>query len=126
LQYDRVNSIDFLNQSEQEKFLERHFRSLPHLKIKSYSIENDRTQAIFKINAEVKSSNYANVVGNNIIFKPISFGNATSNYRKDNNRKFPFEIRYGYTDEAFIEIKIPDGYQLNDSFQPKLYSDEFG
>lgn len=126
LQYDRVNSIDFLNQSEQEKILERHFRSLPHLKIKSYSIENDRTQAIFKINAEVKSSNYANVVGNNIIFKPISFGNATSNYRKDNNRKFPFEIRYGYTDEAFIEIKIPDGYQLNDSFQPKLHSDEFG
>src|SRR5690625_598444 len=66
------------------------------------------------------------MISNNNIFKHIRFGNATSNYRKDNNRKFPFEIRYGYTDEAFFEIKIPEGYQLNDSFQPKLYSDEFG
>lgn len=126
LQYDRYYSIDFLSKSDQEKSLESYFRTLPNLKIKDYSFGNDRSLATFKINAEIESSNYAKVIGNNIIFKAISFGNATSNYRKDDNRKFPFEIRYGYTDETIFELKIPKGYTLNEQSEPQVLMDEFG
>lgn len=126
LQYDRYYRFGFMSEKEQNQVLQNYFKRLPSLKIENFDFENDRTDAVFTLTAQVESPQYAKVVGDNIIFNILSFEGATSDYRKDSNRKHPFEIRYGYTDITDFELTIPKGFKLHEEFQPKIHIDEFG
>lgn len=126
LQYDWAYPINFEGTKEQRKILNGIFSNLPNLTIKDYSFDNNRKEAIFTKNIELESFQFAKIFGNNMALNILPAGLMSTNLKKDNNRKFPFEVRFGYTDETEFEIKIPKEYKLDGIFEPVNYESEFG
>lgn len=126
LQYDWTYQINFEDTKEQKRALNDFFSNLPNLNIKNYSFDNNRKEAIFTKNVELESSQFAKIFGNNMAVNILPAGLMTTNLKKDDNRKFPFEIRFGYTDETDFEITIPKEYKLEGIFEPIDFDSEFG
>lgn len=126
LRYDLTYQIGFENSQEQGKKLNDWFSHLPNLNIKNYEFENDRENAVFTTTTELESGQFAKIFGNNMTLNIVPFSRSAFGLKKDNNRKYPFEIRFGYTDEMEYELKIPKGYTINQSFEPLIHISEFG
>lgn len=126
LQYGRYYQLNFLGKQQQDQALRRLFGTLPNLNIKEHSFNNNSAKAEFITNVKLESENYARKVGDNLILNLISFEGMDTRMKKDDHRKFPFEIRFGHTDETEFELKIPKGYKLNEEFITRNYSDVFG
>jgi len=126
LQYDLTYRTGFESSQEQKRTLNDWFSVLPNLSIKNYEFENDRKNAVFITKAELESGQFAKIFGNNMTLNLIPFSRSESGLKKDNSRKYPFEIRFGYTDEVEYELKIPKGYVMNQAFEPLIYVSEFG
>lgn len=126
LQYDWTYQINFEDTKEQKRALNDFFSNLPNLNIKNYSFDNNRKEAIFTKNVELESSQFAKIFGNNMAVNILPAGLMTTNLKKDDNRRFPFEIRFGYTDETDFEITIPKEYKLEGVFEPINFDSEFG
>lgn len=126
LQYDWAYRMSFEGSKEQKKILNDAFGNLPNLDIKNYSLDNNRKDAIFTKNVELESVQFAKVFGNNMALNILPAGLMGTNLKKDNNRKFPFEVRFGYMDESEFEIKIPKDYKIDGIFEPIFYETEFG
>ena len=126
LQYNSYYPLDFMGSKEQKDWLLEHLSNLPNLKILNFTFQNDRANAVFTSHLNVESKQYAKKIGNNLMFSLISFEGLGTNLKKDNHRKYPFEIRFGYSDETDFELKLPQGYTLNEKFHPQIYFDDFG
>lgn len=126
LQYDWAYRMSFEGSKEQKKILNDAFGNLPNLDIKNYSLDNNRKDAIFTKNVELESVQFAKVFGNNMALNILPAGLMGTSLKKDNNRKFPFEVRFGYMDESEFEIKIPKEYKIDGIFEPIFYETEFG
>src|SRR5690606_19549104 len=126
LQYDQIYTINFLSGKEQKKSLQDIFSTLPNLNILNYSFDNNWDEAKFHSEINLESQGFAKIYGNNMTLNVFPSEISTTNLKKDDNRKFPFEIQYGYVDEAEFEIKIPKEYKANLVFEPIVYNSEFG
>ncbi|MDD3771179.1 MAG: DUF3857 domain-containing protein [Weeksellaceae bacterium] len=126
LYYQNYYLLDFMETKEKEKRIENILRKLPGASLQSYSFENDRKNAIFTTNLKVESKYYAKKIDKNLIFNPVSFEGLGSWLKKDDNRKYPFEIRFGYSEETEFDLDLPPGFQLNETFTPLFYKSEFG
>ncbi len=126
LQYDLAYRTAFENTQEQKRILNNWFSTLPNLNIKNYEFENDRTNAVFTTKAELESGQFAKIFGKNMTFNLIPASRSDFILKKDNNRKYPFEIRFGYADEIEYELKLPQGYTINQIFEPLIHASEFG
>ncbi|MFV0304963.1 MAG: DUF3857 and transglutaminase domain-containing protein [Moheibacter sp.] len=126
LQYDLAYNLNFENTQEQKRLLNSLFGRLPNFQLKSYELVNDRDNAVFTTKAVIESTHFAKTIGDNITLNVVPFERTSTALKKDNNRQYPFEIRFGYTDETRFELKLPNGYKLSETFQPKIYIDDFG
>lgn len=126
LQYDWTYPMNFEGSKEQKKILNDVFDNLPNLNIKNYSLDNNRKEAIFTKNVELESLQFAKVFGYNMSVNILPAGLMQTNLKKDNKRRFPFEVRFGYTDETEFEIKIPANYKIEGVFEPINLDSEFG
>lgn len=126
LQYDLAYNLNFENTQEQKRLLNSFFGRLPNFQLKSYELVNDRDNAVFTTKAVIESTHFAKTIGDNITLNVVPFERTSTALKKDNNRQYPFEIRFGYTDETRFELKLPNGYKLSETFQPKIYIDDFG
>src|SRR5690606_14314051 len=73
-----------------------------------------------------ESGHYATVLGNSLLINLLPVGKSKTGLKKNNRRNFPFEIRFGYTDVVEFDLKLPDGYKLNEAFDNIIYMSEFG
>src|SRR5690606_27663753 len=112
IQYDYVYGIKFQGTQDQKRILKSLYDNIPHLEILKYTLDNNWDEAKFTTNLEVESPQFAKVFGNNISFNIVPAGVSSSNYKKSNQRKFPFQISYGFTDDYEFELKIPSNYRI--------------
>lgn len=126
LQYDNISFLDFEESKRQKEILQSYFSRVPNFSLKEYEFTNDRDNAIFAMDLDFKSDHYAKPVGNSLAVNVIPFGRGESSLKKDNNRLFPFEIRFGYTDKLEFEMDLPEGYGMHGEFPPEEFSSEFG
>lgn len=126
LQYDAIYHLDYESPTRQKEFFTRLFNQIPNLNLESYSVENDRDLAHFHSKAEFKSTQYASKVGNDLLINLIPINTNPTSLKKDNNRKYPFEIRYGHQDEIIHDIKLPNNIQFNHNFETIHFKTEFG
>ncbi|MGB6094309.1 MAG: hypothetical protein WBF83_11175, partial [Moheibacter sp.] len=73
-----------------------------------------------------ESGHYASVVGNSLLINLLPVGKSKTGLKKNNQRKFPFEIRFGYTDVVEFDLKLPVGYKISEDFDNIIYMTEFG
>ncbi|MFA5620220.1 MAG: DUF3857 domain-containing protein [Weeksellaceae bacterium] len=126
LEYNREYEIFFKATKEQKEEIHEKFSSIPNFSLLDYEMDNNRTDAVFTLNVAMESGQYAKNIGNNMLFNLIPYSRTGLSLKKDENRKYPFEIRYGYISEVSVELKIPEGYKLSEAFRPIIYADEFG
>lgn len=126
LQYDKVYRNFFESAKDQKQTMNLLFSDMPNLNLLNYKFENNRDEALFTTNAQVESTQFAKVFGGSIAVNLIPFERMKTSLKKDNNRRFPFEIRFGHTDETEFELKIPKGYKISEKFQPVIFAYSFG
>lgn len=126
LQYDWVYDIFFDSAKDQKLKMNKLFSRMPNLNLIEYNFENDRDNAVFTTQAQLESTQFAKVFGESMAVNVVPFERTASTLKKDNKRRFPFEIRYGYTDETEFELKLPKGYKMSEKFQPIIFADDFG
>ena len=126
LKYNENYYVFYETQKEQITYLNRIYNYLPNLNLINYKFENDRDNAIFEVSTEFESNQYASVIGNSLMMNLIPVGRKEVSVKKDNDRKYPFELRYGYTDELELTLNIPKNYKLSNEFKNIIYTNEFG
>ncbi|SMC88761.1 DUF3857 domain-containing protein [Moheibacter sediminis] len=126
LQYEQIYRVNFQSSKDQKRILQDIFETLPNLNILNYKFENNWDEAIFTANVNLESTQFGKIHGNNMVINILPSEISTTSLKKNNNRKYPFEIRHGYVDEAEFEIKIPKDYKLDGVFEPIAYQTEFG
>ncbi len=126
LNYDEIYRINFENSQNQKLFLNSWLDDLPNLKISSYQFKNNRDQAVFQTDVKIESQQFAKVFGNNMTINLIPATRLKTSFKKDDNRLFPFEVRFGSHNEIQFELKIPAGFHLAEKFEPILFVSEFG
>lgn len=126
LKYNENYYVFYETQKEQITYLNRIYNYLPNLNLINYKFENDRDNAIFEVSTEFESNQYASVIGNSMMMNLIPVGRKEVSVKKDNDRKYPFELRYGYTDELELTLNIPKNYKLSNEFKNIIYTNEFG
>lgn len=126
LEYDGIYDLKFESEKDQNKIIKNYFNHLPNLDIHKYSMENDWQNAVFTLNVDLESRQFAKTYGNEMTVNILPIGGLRTNLKKIEDRVHPFEIRYGHTSETAFELKIPIGYKMSKKFQPILFSDDFG
>jgi len=126
IQYDMVYPIKFAGTKEQKRILNNFYENLPNLTILKYNLDNNWDEAVFTVNIDLESQQFAKIFGENMMFNILPAGHSTTNLKKDDNRRHPFEISYGNTDDFDFEIKIPVNYKPEGNFEPVLLESEFG
>lgn len=126
LLYDGASSIYFESEKDRVQSLRSMFSEVPNFDMKNYELTNDRDNAVFKASIQFESGHYASVVGNSLLINLLPVGKSKTGLKKNNNRKYPFEIRFGYTDVVEFDLKLPNGYKLNEKFDNIIYMTEFG
>ncbi len=61
---------------------------------------------------EFELTNEAEVIENEIFFSPLLFLRDKENIFKSEERKYPIDFGYGYTNKIMVSIKIPEGFQV--------------
>jgi len=126
LEYDGVYDLKFESEKDQKKILNDYFSDLPNLNIYDYSLENDWHNAVFTLNVDLESKQFAKIYGDEMTVNLLPVGGLRTNLKKIDDRMHPFEIRFGYTNETEFELKLPAGYKMSEKFQPILFADDFG
>lgn len=126
LQYDFAYRLYFLNESDQKKYLGQLLGDSPNNKLKEYRFDNNRDEAHFKTELEFEFNQFGQLIGDDMLVHVLPFGRSKTNLKKDNQRKFPFEVDYGYLDQSEFEMKLPQNYKLSEEMSPILYIDQFG
>ena len=61
---------------------------------------------------EFEVQNQVEVIGDEIFFSPLLFLKDTENIFKSDQREYPVDFGYGYSNNYMINIKIPEGYKV--------------
>src|SRR5690606_36216484 len=85
---------------------------LHNLSIQNKTHRNDKENIIFTEDITFSTTNYATVVGNDIIFSPNIFNRRASTPVRYDNRNLPLHLAREYKDVDTITIKIPSGYRV--------------
>lgn len=126
IQYDMVYHVNFEGSKEQKRILNDLYANLPNLNVLDYNFDNNWDEAVFTVNADLESRQFAKIFGNNMAINVLPVGISSSSLKKDNHRDHPFEISYGSTDHFDFEIKIPGNYRPEGEFEQVSLESEFG
>lgn len=126
LKYDRIYPIYYENSVSKKRIFNLIYEHLPSLNLIEFQVENNRDKAELITQVKLESGQFARKVGNNLVVNLIPSRKNETSLKKDDHRKFPFEIRYGYQDTLEFEYKISSNYQLEGDFETIELDSEFG
>lgn len=126
LEYESFYGLSYESPTDQIKHIRSLFDYLPNLNIRNYSVENNWEDAIYTLNLELESGQFAQTFGQSMTLNLLPAGGLGSSLRKLDNRIHPFEIPHGVSHETEFEIKLPKGYKVSEQFKPIVFSDDFG
>lgn len=126
IQYKNVFFLDQESKEEQDKYYQNYFTHLNQVKVKNVKYFNDKNNFNFNQQFDIEAQNYLEKSGNTLIL-PINMLNRIEVFLpKQRNRKFNFEISYGYTDEDEVLFEIPEGYLVKNLPEKLILTNEFG
>lgn len=110
LRYDDEFGKERMSREDQIKNYKEEFNNINNLKIKKINFINNREAIEFTEDLELEAEGYAQNSGGKLLFALNAFNQSSYVPKKYKNREFPFQMQRGYTDEAEMEITIPDGF----------------
>ncbi len=126
IQYDQHSSIESMTDKKKDEYYKEYWDNINGLKIEKAVFNNDKENVKFIENVKISGSSYASQIGEELMFKPNAFNASSFVPDRYRNRKLPFEIARGYTDEDEFIIQLPEGYILNELPENVTINSDFG
>ena len=125
-QYDNVNHLELRSPKEKIDYYKNHFGHLNNLEITDLKLTNNKEDYSFIETFGFKAQNYSEKNANSIIL-PLNVLNRFDTVpARQRNKKFSFEIDYGFTDIDEIEIVLPKNYVVTQLPEKVSLKEKFG
>jgi len=126
LRYDNEFGKERKSKEDQIKNYKEEFSNINNLSIKKINFQNNPNTIEFTEELELEAAGYAQNSAGKLMFALNAFDQNLYVPKKYRTREFPFETETGYTNEADIEITIPDGFMVEAKPNGVELSTEFG
>ncbi|WP_291128121.1 DUF3857 domain-containing protein [Flavobacterium sp. UBA7682] len=126
LRYDSSYSKERMSKEDQIKNYKEEFSNINNLTIKKISFSNNPATIEFIEDLELVAEGYAQNSGGKLLFALNAFDQNSYVPKRYRTREFPFQMDRGYTNEAEIEITIPDGFIIEAKPDGITLDTEFG
>lgn len=126
IQYNNVSHIETSSLKDQTDYYKNHFGHLNNFSFSNLKLNNDKENFSFSEVFSFKADNYYEKSLNSIIL-PLNVLNKHSSIpSKYRNKKFSFEIEYGFVDADEIEIALPQNYSITQLPEKINIKEKFG
>lgn len=126
IQYKNVSHLETENSKDQIEYYKDHFGHLNNLQVSNLKFKNNKEDFSFSEAFSFKAENYFEKSLNTIIL-PLNVLNRYSRIPlKYRNKKFSFEIEYGFIDADEIEIALPENYSITQLPEKLNLKEKFG
>lgn len=112
-QYDAKYQVERKPKTEQEEFYKYLLRNIKNLTVKSIQLKNDKETIAFTENVSIAAESYGQKINETLIFPVNAFNVNRSIPQRYRNRKNPFEIERGYTDNDDVSVTLPTNYSVD-------------
>lgn len=126
IEYDNYYSTKSLSSDEIDDWYKERWSNLTDLKIGEYLFDDEPDSVRFGEKVKMNSRNYAQLLGEELIFRMNPLNQRNFVPSRVRNRKTPFAIPRGYTDEVEVELELPQGYDMTELPSPVLLVSKFG
>jgi hypothetical protein len=126
IQYNNVSGLEKFNTKEKLEYYKNHFSHLNNLSISELKFSNDKETFSFEEQFNFETENYYENTLNSIILPLNVFNRFTNVPYKYRNKKFSFEIDYGFIDSDQIEIIVPSNYVVKQLPESMNIKEKFG
>lgn len=126
IQYNNVSGLENLNSKEKLDYYKNHFSHLNNLEISELKFVNDKGTISFEEQFNFEIENYYENSLNSIILPLNVFNRFVNVPYKYRNKKFSFEIDYGFIDSDQIEIILPNNYVVKKLPESINIKEKFG
>lgn len=126
IQYNNVSGLENYNTKEKLEYYKNHFSHLNNLSISELKFSNDKETFSFEEQFNFETQNYYENSLNSIIFPLNVFNRFVNVPYKYRNKKFSFEIDYGFIDSDQIEIIVPNNYVIKQLPESINIKEKFG
>ena len=126
IQYGYKYGLAFQKEKDIDLYYKKSWGYLHNLSIQNKTHSNDKDNIIFTEDITFSTTNYATVVGNDIIFSPNIFNRRASIPVRYDNRNLPLHLAREYKDVDTITIKIPSGYRVEALPKDETIDSAFG
>lgn len=126
IQYKNVSHLETKSLKDQIDYYKNHFDHLNNLEVSNLKLNNDKEHFSFVETFNFKAENYYEKSVNSIILPLNVLNRFTSIPSKYRNKKFSFEIEYGFTDADEIEIILSQNYSLTQLPDKVTLKEKFG
>lgn len=92
--------------------------SLDSIKVKDIRLINEPTEIKMKFRIE----NYATVSDDRIYINPLFFNVYKNNPFKNEERRFPIDFEYTFSDKITIVMEVPEDYEVEEKLNPVQFS----
>lgn len=126
IQYNQHSSILQMSEKEKDEYYKEYWDNINGLKIEESLMVNDKENVEFTEKVKIAAQSYVSKIGDDLFFKPNALN--ASNFVPDRyrERKLPFEILRGYTDQDDFTIELPAEYKIGELPQTVLIDSDFG
>jgi len=117
--FNRRNTLDL---SDLEKSVEEEILNIPigsSMKVDSVWISKDKLDEAFEFSANFSNQHQSS--SNIIYFNPMLVGGITENPFKLDERTFPIDYNYEFSESIVLNITIPDGWVIDEKPTPVLF-----
>ncbi len=126
LEYDNYFTRERESREEQIKSYKEEFSKINNLTITKIGYTNNTKTIEFIEEVELTAESYAQNSGGKLLFALNAFDQNNYIPKKQKTREFPFQIDRGYTNEAEIEINLPEGFIIEAKPDGIVLDTEFG
>lgn len=126
IQYNNVSHIENRSLKEQTDYYKSHFGHLNNFNFSNLKLNNDKENFLFFEAFSFKADNYFEKSLNSIILPLNVLNRYSSTPLKYRNKKFSFEIEYGFIDADEIEITLPQNYSITQLPEKINIKEKFG
>ena len=126
IQYKNVSHLETKSLKEQMDYYKNHFDHLNNFEISNLKLNNNKEDFSFSEGFNFKAENYYEKSVNSIILPLNTLNRYSSIPSKYRNKKFSFEVEYGFIDADEIEIVLPQNYSITQLPEMITLKEKFG
>lgn len=117
---DRKKSI--ADSKDVKKYIQNNLLdALKNVEIDTFKIENNQKDEPLMMTVNFKVKNFADMAGGKMFFSSSLLQRRNENVFKSEKRNFSVDYSYPFIDQEEVEIKIPDGYIIEEKPQFQKY-----